>query len=100
LWTTFLFIARKFGFSQVRLVLDRETDFVWRNQSAYRGDSGSFRRRRQDMRFANIVTIEFSSESEAMSEAVFEHLTELATEAWMKAAQRWQHTNGQIMRFE
>ncbi|HKX62678.1 MAG TPA: hypothetical protein VJS65_12550, partial [Verrucomicrobiae bacterium] len=100
LWTTFLFIARKFGFSQVRLVLDRETDFVWSNQSNSRGDSELFHRRRQDVRFANIVAIEFSAAPDAMSGAVFEHLTELAAEAWMKASQRWQNMSGQIVRFE
>jgi UDP-GlcNAc:undecaprenyl-phosphate GlcNAc-1-phosphate transferase len=100
LWTTFLFIARKFGFSQVRLVLDPGTDFVWRNQSITRGDSELFHRRRQDVRFANIVAIEFSAAPDAMSGAVFEHLTELAAEAWMKAAQRWQSTSGQVVRFE
>jgi len=100
LWTTFLFIARKFGFSQVRLVLDPGTDFVWRNQSISRSDSELFHRRRQDVRFANIVAIEFSAASDAMSGAVFEHLTELAAEAWMKASQRWQNTSGQIVRFE
>jgi len=100
LWTTFLFIARKFGFSQVRLVLDRETDYVWRNQSGARGDSEMFHRRRQDVRFANILAVEFSASCDAMSAPVFEHLTELAAESWMKAAQRWQRTSGCVVRFE
>jgi UDP-GlcNAc:undecaprenyl-phosphate GlcNAc-1-phosphate transferase len=100
LWTTFLFIARKFGFSQVRLVLERGTDFIWRDQSISRGDSEMFRRRRQEVRFANITAIEFAAAPDVMSAAVFEHLTELAAEAWMKASQRWQDTSGQVVRFE
>ena len=35
-----------------------------------------------------------------MSAGVFEHLTELAAEAWMKAAQRWQKSTGHAVRFE
>jgi hypothetical protein len=100
LWTTFLFIARKLGFTQVRLVLDQQTDFVWRNQSAPRGDTTAVRRRRQEVRFANITAIEFTASSEAMAAGVFEHLTELAAEAWMKAAQRWQAASGHPVRFE
>jgi hypothetical protein len=42
---------------------------------------------------ANIQAIEFGSESSAMSPRLFEHLTELAAEAWMKAVQRWQDVN-------
>jgi len=100
LWTTFLFIARKLGFSQVRLVLDTETDFVWRNQSTPRAENDQLRRRRLDVRFANILAVEFSAEADVMSAGVFEHLTELAAEAWMKAAQRWQQASGHPVRFE
>ena len=59
-----------------------------------------FRRRRQEVRFANITAIEFAAAPDVMSAAVFEHLTELAAEAWMKASQRWQDTSGQVVRFE
>ncbi len=100
LWTTFLFIARKLGFAQVRLVLDEQTDFVWRSQSLARGDSELIRRRRLDVRFANITAVEFSAAAESMAPEVFEHLTELAAEAWIKAAQRWQNTSGQAVYFE
>ncbi len=100
LWTTFLFIGRKLGFAQIRLVLDEQTDFVWRNQSVPRGDSEQLRRRRIEVRFANITAVEFTAGADAMSAGVFEHLTELAAEAWMKAAQRWQNTSGHPVRFE
>jgi UDP-GlcNAc:undecaprenyl-phosphate GlcNAc-1-phosphate transferase len=100
LWTTFLFIARKMGFAQVRLVLDTQTDYVWRNQSTARGDTENLHRRRLDVRFANITAVEFSAEADAMTAGVFDHLTELAAEAWMKAGQRWQQTSGHPVRFE
>jgi UDP-GlcNAc:undecaprenyl-phosphate GlcNAc-1-phosphate transferase len=100
LWTTFLFIARKLGFSQVRLILNEQTDFVWRNFAAARTDTDQLRRRRLDVRFANISAVEFSAAADVMTAGVFEHLTELAAEAWMKAAQRWQNSSGHTVYFE
>lgn len=100
LWTTFLFIARKLGFSQVRLVLSEQTDFVWRNQASFRSETDQLQRRRLDVRFANITAVEFVAGPDAMEPSVFDHLTELAAEAWMKAAQRWQNTSGHPVHFE
>ena len=97
LWTSYLFVTRKLGFAQVRLVLERDADFVWKNQTS--GDT-DFLRRRQELRLANITAIEYSAEASAMPATVFEHLTELAAETWMKVAQRWQKANGQPIRFE
>ncbi len=97
LWTSYLFVTRKLGFSQVRLVLERDADFVWKSQAT--GDT-ELLRRRQELRLANITAIEFSADASAIPATVFEHLTELAAETWMKVAQRWQKANGQPIRFE
>ena len=45
------------------------------------------------MPLANIRAMEFASDSSTMSSQLFEHLTELAAEAWMKAVHRWQAVN-------
>ena len=88
LWTTYLFITRKLGFSQVKLILARG-QAVERDQMLSQ-PSTDFHRNRHEMPLANIKAIEFASESSAMAPRLFEHLTELAAEAWMKAVQRWQ----------
>jgi len=98
LWTTYLFITRKLGLSQVKLVLDSGRT-VSRDQSIHRQPS-DFHRNRHELPLANIKAIEFGSESSAMSVRLFEHLTELAAEAWMKAVQRWQSVNQLPVVFE
>jgi UDP-GlcNAc:undecaprenyl-phosphate GlcNAc-1-phosphate transferase len=90
LWTTYLFITRKLGLAQVKLVLDGGGT-VFREPSS--GNSTEFHRNRREMPLANIRAMEFASESSAMSPRLFEHLTELAAEAWMKAVHRWQAVN-------
>jgi len=97
LWTSYLFVTRKLGFSQVRLVLERDTDFVWKSPAVSDTD---LLRRRQELRLANITAIEYSAEAGTMPATVFDHLTELAAETWMKVAQRWQKANDQPIRFE
>jgi len=52
------------------------------------------------MPLANIRAMEFASESAVMSARLFEHLSELAAEAWMKAVQRWQAVNQMPAVFE
>jgi UDP-GlcNAc:undecaprenyl-phosphate GlcNAc-1-phosphate transferase len=90
LWTTYLFITRKLGLSQVKLILEGGRK-ISRDQ-ALPGQT-DFHRQRRNLPLANIQAIEFGSESSAMSPRLFEHLTELAAEAWMKAVQRWQDVN-------
>jgi hypothetical protein len=98
LWTTYLFITRKLGLAQVRLVLDGGRT-VSRN-SALSGQSADYHRHRREMPLANIRAMEFASESAVMSSRLFEHLTELAAEAWMKSVQRWQAVNRMAAVFE
>ena len=88
LWTTYLFITRKLGLTQVKLILEGGRT-VSRDQSIHR-QSSDFHRNRHEMPLANILAIEFASELSAMSPQQFEQVTELAAEGWMKAVQRWQ----------
>ena len=99
LWTSYLFLSRKLGFASLRLVLDRGTEFVWKSHSPAPLNQ-TWRRARHDLHLANVRGIEFGADASAMSQDVFEHLTELACEAWMKAAQRWSRTSGHAIRFE
>jgi len=92
LWTSYLFITRKLGLSQVKLVLDTGRT-VSRRQPIHNQDT-DFHRHRHELPLANITAIEFASESSTMSPKLFEHLTELAAEAWMKSVQRWQVVHG------
>lgn len=91
LWTTYLFVTRKLGLSQVKLLLDSGRT-VSREQLIHR-QASDFHRNRHEMPLANIKAIEFGSDSSAMSPHLFEHLTELAAEGWMKAVKRWQIVN-------
>jgi UDP-GlcNAc:undecaprenyl-phosphate GlcNAc-1-phosphate transferase len=97
LWTTYLFITRKLGLAQVKLVL-ADGRKVSREQAAT--GQTDFHRQRRELPLANIRAIEFGSESSAMSPRLFEHLTELAAEAWMKAVHRWQDVNRMQAVFE
>jgi len=47
-----------------------------------------------------VMTVEFTANKEAMSERLVIHLSELAAEAWLKAANRWHRANGLALRFE
>ena len=98
LWTTYLFVTRKLGLSQVKLILDSGRT-VSREQSIHR-QASDFHRNRHEMPLANIKAIEFGSESSAMSPQHFEHVTELAAEGWMKAVRRWQTVNQVPVVFE
>jgi UDP-GlcNAc:undecaprenyl-phosphate GlcNAc-1-phosphate transferase len=92
LWTSYLFITRKLGLSQVKLVLDNGRT-VNRNQAIHSQPS-DYHRNRHELPLANIKAIEFGSQGSSMSPKLFEHLTELAAEAWMKSVQRWQTVHG------
>lgn len=97
LWTSYLFFTRKLGFSHVRLVLDGGTDFVWASHTT---STVARHRGRHELRLANVNAIEFAAPILEMEHETFSHLTELAAEAWMKAAQRWQQANGHSISFE
>ena len=42
-----------------------------------------------DLAFAGGARLDFGGDADAMSERVFDHVSELAAEAWLKAALRW-----------
>ena len=96
LWEDFVFMARKLGFAGVRLTLE---DGERRWQSTEHADEENSWRRTHELGGERVMTVEFTTNKSAMSERLFSHLAELAAEAWLKAANRWQATNGRAVRF-
>jgi UDP-GlcNAc:undecaprenyl-phosphate GlcNAc-1-phosphate transferase len=99
LWTSYLFFTRKLGFAHVRLVLNQGTDFVWKSHTATASNE-DWHRVRHEIALANIRAIEFSAAASGMTAETFQHLAELAAEAWIKAASRWEEASGQSISFE
>src|SRR5262249_55589285 len=87
LWADFTFVARKFGFAEV-LLLHRRGWRVWRD---HRDGPVTVptRRKRYDVNNSHTQALEFVARNDGMSENVFELLSELAAEGWVKATARW-----------
>lgn len=91
LWENFVFIADKLELSEVRLSL-RGGVLVWR--SARCPDSSvNFERKHHEFHGSAISGIEVAVRTNAMSARLFEMKSELAAEAWFKAATRWRTAN-------
>ena len=99
LWTSYLFFTRKLGFAHVRLVLSHGTDFVWKSHGSG-AEKPEWHRASHEIALANIRAIEFSAAATSMSAETFQHLAELAAEAWIKAAHRWKEASGEAITFE
>jgi UDP-GlcNAc:undecaprenyl-phosphate GlcNAc-1-phosphate transferase len=91
LWLSYQFVAGRLGFSHARLRLQDGEDLWQMNglplhaaglrwySHMFKGHSG--------------MTLELAAEAEAMPQALFDHLSDLAAEGWLNAAQRWRVTN-------
>jgi len=97
LWEDFVFLARKLGFTRVRLTLD-DGERLW--QSAEIADAAQSWLRSHDLGGERNMTLEFMANKNNMSERLFTHLSELAAEAWLKAANRWQQVSGLALGFD
>ncbi len=97
LWTDFVFVTRKLGFTRVEMKLG-DGRRVW--ESVEQPATSQELRCNHDLNFMGGMTLEFSGDREKMSRRLFEHLGELAAECWLKAATRWQAANnGALVRF-
>jgi UDP-GlcNAc:undecaprenyl-phosphate/decaprenyl-phosphate GlcNAc-1-phosphate transferase len=89
LWEGFIFVARKLGFVRVTLRL-ADVEKVWEREPApvvppdYQCT--------YDWNGNHPVALRLEGDT-GMSVKMFEHLSELAAEAWLKAAVRWQEAN-------
>lgn len=88
LWTDFTFMARKLGFSKVKLVRP-DGEKVW-EAPTQAPTSALPHCIREEIHHASGQALEFSAPSPAMSPRIFEVLSELAAEAWVKASARRQ----------
>lgn len=90
LWAGYVFFINKVGFTQVKFILDDGTAGWTR--------PGTGTAQLQTVALAvglgNVQAIEFTAVRPAMMPKLFELLTELAVEAWVRAALRWEEVNG------
>jgi UDP-GlcNAc:undecaprenyl-phosphate GlcNAc-1-phosphate transferase len=84
LWSDFQFIVGKLGFAEVKLTLPDDQK-VWRADTLG-GPTSELRLQR--LQFQG-MKLEFAAKPETMTQLVFEHVCDLSSEAWHKAATRW-----------
>ena len=94
LWSDYVFALGKMRFTSVRLTTP-EGARSW----AAPGIVTHQLARAHELQFEEVVRLEFGGNGDLTSPRVFEHLSELAAEAWLKAANRWSATHGQPLRF-
>ncbi|MCX6895123.1 MAG: MraY family glycosyltransferase [Verrucomicrobia bacterium] len=93
LWDGYVFLVSKLGFARVKLVLAGGREVVWSRPGNL--DAAEWQVRTVTAAAGNIQTMEFSAARTTMSPKFFELLTELALEAWVRAALRWEETHRQ-----
>jgi UDP-GlcNAc:undecaprenyl-phosphate GlcNAc-1-phosphate transferase len=97
LWEDFVFLTRKLGFTGVRLTLE-DSERLW--QSPDLADAANLWLRSHDLGSERVMRVELAANQGDMSERLATHLSELAAEAWLKAANRWHLANGLALRFD
>lgn len=89
LWASYCLMVRRLGFTQIKLIIHDEPDQRVKSNPFDRNNGDKQNCLRQEISFANMQAIEFEADI-SFSAKSFEHLSELAAEAWLKAAQIWQ----------
>ena len=92
LWDSYVFFASKVGFTRVRFILENG-ELVWSRA----GNPNMTQTVLFPIVTGNIKGLEFTAETAVMSRKLFEHLTELAGETWLKTALRWEQKHGRAM---
>ena len=92
LWEDFRFVCRKLRFTRVRLVLE-DGERVWE------GGEGTLSRKHV-FGTGRGMSVEFTGDAREMTPRVFEHLCELAAEAWLNATNKWVESNETQVRFD
>lgn len=97
LWTDFVFMAGKMGFTAVTLELEDGR----REWKSYRDAAVKNRIcRTHELGGERTIKVELCGDGDGVSLELFEHLCELTAEAWLKAAARWQAVNNLSLRFD
>lgn len=96
LWREYTFLAGKLGLTQVRLRVAGDQR-LWQRESQPRAE----KRLKSEFDLAGDGTtqVAFEANADEMTQTLFEHMAELAAEAWVKAAARWRVETGQPVRF-
>lgn len=92
LWENFVFIAARLELTEVKLFL-REGCLLWRAPGHEILAEEHMERKRHDFHGSTVAAIEVATKKGAMPVRQFEMKSELAAEAWFKAAMRWRMVN-------
>lgn len=95
LWEDYQFVVKKLGFSRVSLALPDGTN-IW-DSPAFDPDDTNHQEAAFDLNGCG--KLEFVANHHVMQDKLFELLSELAAEAWHKAASRWQKLNRAPIQF-
>ena len=88
LWNSYTFFPKKLGLSQVKVSIGG----LERNWQAG-SQGGALWRRRHQFWIDQEMGIEFFCREGDLTRSEFDHVTELAAEAWLKAVTRWQQVH-------
>jgi UDP-GlcNAc:undecaprenyl-phosphate GlcNAc-1-phosphate transferase len=93
LWLDYQFVVGRLGFSRVKLVSPHGTS-LWKSEC--------YEPREKEMRhvwheIGKNTVIEFDADKDRMSELHFDLLSDLAAEAWYKAASRWENSHQHLL---
>lgn len=96
LWEEYTFLTRKLGLTQVRVKVNGQ-ERVWQRDNQPAAD----RRHASHYELAGggAVQVFLEGDADEMSQQLFDHMAELAVEAWAKSSNRWCLETGQPMHF-
>jgi UDP-GlcNAc:undecaprenyl-phosphate/decaprenyl-phosphate GlcNAc-1-phosphate transferase len=98
LFRNFGFLADKFGFSHVRVTMGSDTELWQSNHLSF--DAEGLHRAQHQVGGPCPMVLEFTADPTRLTGEAFDHLAELAAEAWVKATRRWQLLSGEPLRFD
>ena len=96
LWQDYTFMLGKLGLARVRLVMG-DAERVWESRGY--SPRPEMLRETHELGAGRVMTLEFFGDEREMTPRMFEHLTELAAEAWLKSTNRWAEVNEQPVKF-
>jgi hypothetical protein len=97
LWDDFQFMAEKLNFTRIKLVMP-EGEKEWETSDAPSPGVAELSRR-IELKLESAMVLEFGALEDSMPGVVFEQLTELAAESWVKACSRWQRKGDRAVSF-
>jgi hypothetical protein len=93
LWADYTFMMQKVGFTDVRLV-ENSGQTLYSTTSEVIAHEIPTQKICVEVPLKTPATMEFVAPAERLEPKLFELLTELSAEAWLKTVRRWQELNG------